>query len=206
MKKAFTALCCTALLALCLTGCAPTAQPAPSSAGKAEAVVQIVSDTTGQTPDDMDSGSGEATLRGLNADGQEVWTHAFTIEALTELPPVSPAALTTDRAYVEVAGTLYALSLSSGEVLWSLDDVGALMSAPLVGDDGTVYLSGYYGPDLLAVSKDGGELWRVNGVDTDYYWSTGLSFEGNALKVTYASMEGKDPDYLLFDTSGNQLP
>lgn len=206
MKKALTALCCAALFALCLTGCAPTAQPAPSAAGEAESVVEIVSDTSGQTPDDMDSGSAEATLRGLNARGQEVWTHAFTIEALTELPPVSPAALTGGRAYVEVAGTLYALSLSNGEVLWSLDDVGALMTAPLVDQDGTVYLSGYYGPDLLAVSKDGGELWRVNGVDTDYYWNTSLSFDGDALKVTYASMEGKDPDYLLFDKSGNQLP
>ena len=26
--------------------------------------------------------------------------------------------------------------------------------------DGTIYLSGYYGPDLIAISPDGGELWR----------------------------------------------
>ena len=116
------------LALLCLVGCAPaqTAQPtasaAPSSAK--DAVVEITSETTAETIDDMDSGSGEATLYAKNQAGQEVWTHTFTIEAMTELPPVSPAAITADRAYVEVGGTLYALSLADGAVLWALNDVG----------------------------------------------------------------------------------
>ena len=112
-------------------------------------MVEITSETTAETIDDMDSGSGEATLYAKNQAGQEVWTHTFTIEAMTELPPVSPAAITADRAYVEVGGTLYALSLADGAVLWALNDVGVPLEAPLVDADGTIYLSGYYGPDLV---------------------------------------------------------
>ena len=79
------------LALLCLVGCTPaqTAQPtasaAPSSAK--DTVVEITSETTADTIDDMDSGSGEATLYAKNQAGQEVWTHTFTIEAMTELPP-----------------------------------------------------------------------------------------------------------------------
>ncbi len=198
-----------ALSLLCPVGCTPTqtAQPVPSAAflPEEDTVVEITSETTADTIDDMDSGSGEAVLYAKNSKGQEVWTHTFTIEAMTELPPVSPAAMTADRAYVEVGGTLYALSLADGTVLWALNDVGTSLGAPLVDDDGTIYLSGYYGPDLIAISQDGGELWRVNGIDTDYYWSTQLAFEGDLLKVTYDSMAGKTPDYLLFDKSGSQV-
>ena len=81
------------LALLCLVGCTPaqTAQPtasaAPSSAK--DTVVEITSETTADTIDDMDSGSGEATLYAKNQAGQEVWTHTFTIEAMTELPLVS---------------------------------------------------------------------------------------------------------------------
>lgn len=210
MKKKLLAWALSFGLSLiCLTGCAPvqTAQPttSPAMLPEEDTVVEITSETTADTIDDMDSGSGEATLYAKNQAGQEVWTHTFTIEAMTELPPVSPAAITADRAYVEVGGTLYALSLSDGTVLWALDDVGASLGAPLVDADGTIYLSGYYGPDLIAISQDGGELWRVNGIDTDYYWCTQLVFEGDLLKVTYDSMAGQNPDYLLFDKSGNQV-
>ena len=110
-----------ALSLLCPVGCTPTqtAQPVPSAAflPEEDTVVEITSETTADTIDDMDSGSGEAVLYAKNSKGQEVWTHTFTIEAMTELPPVSPAAMTADRAYVEVGGTLYALSLADGTVL-----------------------------------------------------------------------------------------
>ena len=213
MKKKLLAIVLIACLSgFCILGCSPsqTAQPVSPTAAQqvsdAEKVVEIRSETTAETVDDMDSGNGEATLYALNSQGQEVWTHTFTIEVITELPPVSPAAITADRVYVEIGGTLYALSLQDGTVLWALDDVGASMGAPLVDPNGsTIYLSGYYGPDLMAISQDGSELWRVNGIDTDYYWCTELAFEGEYLKVTYASMEGKTPDYLLFDKSGNQV-
>ena len=97
------------------------------------------------------------------------------------------------------------MSLADGAVLWALNDVGVPLEAPLVDADGTIYLSGYYGPDLIAISPGGGELWRVNGIDTDYYWSSHLCFEGDLLKVTYDSMAGQTPDYLLFDKSGSQV-
>ena len=104
--------------------------------------------------------------------------------------PVSPATLADGRAYIEIERTLYALSLADGSIVWQLDDVGACAGGPLVDDDGTIYLSGYYGPHLLAVSKDGRELWRASDVDDDYYRSYKLTKEGDYLKVYYESREG----------------
>ncbi|MFR4251495.1 MAG: PQQ-binding-like beta-propeller repeat protein [Christensenellales bacterium] len=215
MKKTSIYLAVICLSVACMMGCTPTAKPTasqtaqqtaqPTAVDKAELAVKITSDITWDTPDDPESGDVKAIIHGLNDKDQEIWSHTFAIKVLTELSPVSPATLADGRAYIEIERTLYALSLADGSIVWQLDDVGASAGGPLVDDDGTIYLSGYYGPHLLAVSKDGRELWRANDVDDDYYRSYKLTKEGDYLKVYYESREGQTPDYLLFDKQGNQV-
>ena len=203
MKKTSIYLAVICLSVACMMGCTPTAKPTasqtaqPTAVDKAELAVKIT--------DDPESGDVKAIIHGLNDKDQEIWSHTFAIKVLTELSPVSPATLADGRAYIEIERTLYALSLADGSIVWQLDDVGASAGGPLVDDDGTIYLSGYYGPHLLAVSKDGRELWRANDVDDDYYRSYKLTKEGDYLKVYYESREGQTPDYLLFDKQGNQV-
>ena len=207
MKKTSIYLAVICLSVACMMGCTPTATPTvsqtaqPTAVNKAELAVKITSDIT----DDTESGDVKAIIHGLNDKDQEIWSHTFAIKVLTELSPVSPATLADGRAYIEIERTLYALSLADGSIVWQLDDVGACAGGPLVDDDGTIYLSGYYGPHLLAVSKDGRELWRASDVDDDYYRSYKLTKEGDYLKVYYESREGQTPDYLLFDKQGNHV-
>lgn len=76
--------------------------------------------------------------------------------------------------YVE-GGTVVKLDLKTGEELWRCDDVNVgspKEEAVAISEDGTVYVSGYLGPDFVAIREDRTMLYKIDtfaeGYSSDY--------------------------------------
>ncbi len=112
-----------------------------------------------------------------DASGNTVWT--------TRLYQPNATELTSTEAFVNANGGtalvmlynasegLSAADALTGEILWTLPcetvDLGAGICYAIDGY-GTMYIGGYYGPDPVAISREGAVLWQADSGRTDVYW------------------------------------
>jgi outer membrane protein assembly factor BamB len=71
----------------------------------------------------------------------------------------------SDGQVVYVPGldhTLYALNLADGKVVWKTDLGSALVSTPILTQDGTLYVNAMDGDVVAVKAADGSVLWKVN--------------------------------------------
>ena len=146
------------------------------------------------------SDSGEVMeITCLDSSGSEAWKRVFQSPYQTELNCTDAFVAGTAEApmvLVHVSGVgLTALDPETGSDLWTLgDDVvnlgGSLSCA--VGEDGTAYIGGYYGPDPVAISVDGELLWQSSsvygegdGYPLDFAWLYKLELGPDGLLATY---------------------
>lgn len=88
-----------------------------------------------------------------------VWEHETNNAARTELETLSDLYEDEKHVYYICDGKLNALDKYTGELIWQAEDAGASNSVVL--DDKNIYVSGYYGPNLVVLSKENGtELYR----------------------------------------------
>lgn len=101
---------------------------------------------------------------------------------------------------------LTALDIATGETRWTLADtrLGASISRA-VGDDGTAYIGGYYGPDPVAIDVNGNVLWRAD--SGDCYWLYEIAIADDTLVCRYDMMDGDDagPGTVVFSLDGKLL-
>ena len=166
------------------------------------------------------SSSGEVMeLTCLDANGSELWKRVFQSPYATELDctdafvggtAVEPTVL------VHVSGVgLTALDLYTGQEKWTLgEDVvslgGSLSCA--VGEDGTMYLGGYYGPDPVAISVDGEVLWQSSsvygeqdGYPMEFWWLYALELGPDGLTATYDMSADERGGQVLYSLDGQML-
>ena len=117
---------------------------------------------------------------------------------------------------VHVSGVgLTALDLFTGQEKWTLgDDVvslgGSLSCA--VGEDGTAYIGGYYGPDPVAISVDGKLLWQSSsvygegdGYPLEFWWLYELELGPDGLIATYDMSADELGGQVLYGLDGQLL-
>ncbi len=116
-----------------------------------------------------------------NATGRLAWSCETDEVQLTELDPFSSIIDDGDVIYYAAANQLIARNKYNGNLLWSVDDVGS--SNSIVVDEKNIYISGFYGPNIVVVSKDGKELYRE---DSESYGRVyELEIEGDELVIKY---------------------
>lgn len=121
--------------------------------------------------------------------GNLAWEHKTEDGYITELSAISDIYQNGDTAYFTAHGVLYALDLSGGAVKWTHTGVGG--SNQMCFDKfGNVYVSGYYGPNVVVLSKAGERLYVDN--DGSYCWVDKLEIIDDVLNIHY-----------LLDDSGN---
>ena len=141
------------------------------------------------------AGEGEA-LRATcqDAAGTLVWQRELASQYMTELR-LTDAFLggTADQPVALLYvfdGGLFAVDLATGESLWTFDAVdlgGSLTHA--VGEDGTVYVGGYYGPDPVAISASGELLWEADS-GRDTFWLYDMEITDEGVVCTYDAIDG----------------
>lgn len=124
-------------------------------------------------------------------DGNPVWHYDTLTESTTELDMTAafPAGTAEQPLYMvyNAEQGLFALDFYTGEELWLLPDYevslgGSICSA--VDENGTMYVGGYYGPDPVAIDRNGSVLWQAQpGVEA--YWMYQIEATPEGIVATY---------------------
>ena len=194
MKKRWSALLIALLSMGLLAGCSDTPEKQPD-AGSAAAQEQ----DTEKTPDTGDMLDGievefesdftddykeYAVITAEDADGEILWERRTDEYEATELDRVTELDVYEDRYYYVEGGTLVALNLADGSVIWENNEFDGASPSWDISEDGTLYLCGYYGPDFFAVDQDGNTLKRIQTFDEDYYWASDILYDAGEVTVT----------------------
>ena len=125
-----------------------------------------------------------AVIRGLNQAGEEIWKKETEHFLATELDRVNEIGMREEVYYYAAGGTVTALDLQSGEVLWENEEFQGASLSYSFGSDGQLYLCGYYGPDFFAVDQEGNTLCRIDSFSAQYQWPHGIRCSGEQAVVT----------------------
>lgn len=166
------------------------------------------------------SDSGEVMeLSCRDSSGSEAWKRVFQSPYQTELNCTDAfVAGTADDpvVLVHVSGVgLTALDLFTGQEKWTLGgdvvNLGGSLSCA-VGEDGTAYIGGYYGPDPVAISADGELLWQSSsvygegdGYPLEFWWLYKLELVPGGLIATYDMSAGERGGEVLYGLDGQML-
>ena len=85
---------------------------------------------------------------------------------------------------------LFMVNALTGERVWDLYTEELSLSGGLSytsDEDGTLYLTGYYSDDLVAVSVSGQILWRANPGNPEIYWPYQIRLEDGCVVADYDS-------------------
>ena len=142
------------------------------------------------------------SLSGWQANKQ-VWEKLWLEIASTELSPVSPHTIHSGAILIAVKGKLYSIDLSTGEINFGKAEVGYCSHKPVVGKDGTIYCSGYYGPVITAVTPDGKVKWSYE--NEDMWWPDEILLKGKTIQVMHYDPNGEQKMVSTFSKSGKCL-
>lgn len=126
-----------------------------------------------------------AVITGYSADDTAVWTYTTGQYQPMQLEQVSEVGLNNDAYYFVEKGALTALNLTDGSVRWKNEEFSGSCYAADFGDDGRIYLCGYYGPDLFIAEPTGETVTRIDSVSGDYMWAYEISYLGSQVAITY---------------------
>ncbi len=121
--------------------------------------------------------------------GKLLWKYVTEQAVMTsEVETISNIYTNNNTVYIAVNHILYALDINSGKMKWKISDVGGGNCFEFDGY-GNIYISGFYGPDIVVVDKNGKELYRED--NPNYGWVDELEIEGNILNIIYWSSDGQ---------------
>ena len=129
---------------------------------------------------------------GYDVKGSCKWAYTVTTSYVTELDLTEVfIAGTADKPRVAIYSAeegLMLINSVTGERCWTLSTVSLGASIThCVDADGTMYITGYYGPDPVAVSIDGAVLWQSSTGNNDIFWPYEMDITEGELEVDYAS-------------------
>lgn len=133
-----------------------------------------------------------ALLTAVDESGNTLWSRWTESYECMQLDAVNELAANDGAYYYVEGGTVVALDLSDGTELWRNADFGGSASDYAFGEDGTLYLCGYMGPDLFAVDAQGDTLTLIDVLDGALYWPYEMEYLGDRLAIRF---EGSDNFY-----------
>lgn len=191
----------------------PDGEPAADDDAATAKAVTAINTVTVQNQDDACTMT--LTVTGCYEDGTEAWKYVSPNCCQTELDTVGFVTATDDAVYlyeqcVYVEGEdpenhgLIALDRQTGAVKWSNTDFTGANACFALSDDGVIYIGGYYGPDCVAIDKDGKTLWKYNN-DLDCYWLYDITLESDHLSLAFDASDSGEGRTIYIDLDGTYL-
>ena len=214
MKRYCMILCC----ALLLSGCGAKSQApetlAPTASVESQAVTEAstapATQATEFLPDPtqetvalshaayqvvysymMEDTEEYCTFQGIGPDGSLVWTRETAHFPASETPRINPIGRFEGTYYYNEDGTVVALDVITGDILWQNPEFKGSTSAALIDEDyGYLYLCGSDSPDFMAIDPQGNTVRRIDVLSTDHSGPIRIQQAGQQLLI-YLS---KGPD------------
>lgn len=129
-----------------------------------------------------------AVIVALDENDETVWQLETQQYDVAQLDSVTEIGLWNDRFYYVEGGKIVALDRESGEKLWENKEFQgrpAGKDACLILEDGTIVVTGYFGPDLTVVDKDGELLAYLDTYDTNIFWPYDVVMDNGVIVITF---------------------
>lgn len=134
---------------------------------------------------DTSNGQEYAIYTGMDENGKTLWTYQTDAYYIGQLNSTFDIGLQDDGYYLSEDGKIIKLSLYDGSVIWVNSDFGGSVGGSDFDNEGTLYVCGYFGPDLFVVNKDGETLSRVEHYDANLFWASDIQWLGDRIAITY---------------------
>lgn len=142
------------------------------------------------------------TVTRYDDEGAVLWQYSTDTYERAQCVRVSGIGQKNGFYYLVEDGTILALNEATGEMVWKNEEyMGSSTEKGYVFDeDGNLYISGYLGPDLFVVDKEGKTLYKKDSFDPDVYWPFEMKWESeNILKIHFEGGEGSDENWKSVD-------
>jgi len=137
-----------------------------------------------------------AVITGFDSRGNAIWRYTTGKYDMAQMARVSAIGRYQDTYLFNEDGTIVALDVNTGMAKWKNPDfVGSPLdeSCYCFGNDGTLYVCGYLGPDFYAVDINGKTLGRIESFDSSYFWA--CKIQKDSKNIVAVSLEGSDSGY-----------
>ena len=135
-----------------------------------------------------------AVLNGADADGNIVWSYTTEKYPLAQLDSVTEIGARDGKYYFCEDGTIKTLDLDTGALVWENEEFGGSVTSWLFDQEGNLYVCGYLGPDLIALTPDGDTAMYIGMANEDLYWPYNLAWADlSTIEITYEG-GGLDPE------------
>ena len=142
------------------------------------------------------------TVTRYDEEGAVLWQYSTDTYERAQCVRVSGIGQKNGLYYLVEDGTILALNEATGEMVWKNEEYMGLSTEKgyVFDKDGNRYISGYLGPDLFVVDKEGKTLYKKDSFDPDVYWPFEMKWESeNVLKIHFEGGEGSDENWKSVD-------
>ena len=132
---------------------------------------------------------------GLDKNGNAVWIYRTSQNDVPQCSTIMEIGKYGNTYYILDCGKVTALDYKTGEVLWQNEDAHASGISSFIDTNGTIYLCGYLGPDLLVVDAKGNIVKMIEMFDENYYCPIAIEKKSGKIHITF---EG-GPEYDVYE-------
>lgn len=138
-----------------------------------------------------DGGKEYANIIAFSQDGVVLWEYTTPQLEIAQLERVADIGLAGDGYCFVFDGSVVCLDARTGAERWNNSDFGGAGARSVISN-GVIYLCGFLGPDLYAVSFSGETVKRIDSLDDNYFWPCEMELSGNILTISMSG--GPDGD------------
>lgn len=128
-----------------------------------------------------------AVVTAYDRNGNAAWEYTTDVYDIAEVNRVAGVGTCNGLYYLVEDGTVIALDAATGSVRWKNGGFLGAVGASVFGDEGELYLCGYFGPDLFIVDAEGDTVDRIDTINGEYMWPYEIQYLGDGLAITYES-------------------
>ncbi len=165
----------------------PEEQNGTSAAAASERAAEVRLETAYE-------GSEESgTVTGYAVDGSQLWQVRTGSYEAAQLSRFCDLGIHNDMYYYVEDGNVVTLDLSDGSGIWTNTDFYSTPAAEgyTFRDDGVLYITGYYGPDLCVIDKDGNTVYMQENMQEGFECPVRIVLDAEEGQIGYEFVDGQ---------------